>query len=107
MGQLVYAASTPFDFDDRLLSHVKIVVGAKLRRKESFYLSWTVPSAKGSGRITVWLSPSIPLQFRFRNNAPGDINRVWIRALELSALGDSGVVIIEEDGAEEYVRRHG
>ena len=26
MGQLVYAASTPFDFDDRVLSHVKIAV---------------------------------------------------------------------------------
>lgn len=106
MGQFVYAVSPPFDFDDRVLSHVKIVVGAKLRRKESFYLGWTVPSEKGSGRIAIWLSPSIPLQFRFRSTAPGHINRVWIHAMELSAMGESGMLVIDEDAAEDYVRQH-
>lgn len=106
MGQLVYAASAPFDFDDRVLSHVKIAVGAKLRRKESFYLGWTIPSERGSGRMAIWLSPSIPLQFRFRSNAPGDINRAWIHAMEQTAMSGGVMTVLDESDVEEYLRRH-
>ena len=55
--------------------------------------------------MAIWLSPSIPLQFRFGSNAPGDINREWIHAMEQTAM--SGVMtVLDESDVEEYLRRH-
>ena len=56
MGQLIYGAGTAYDMDDRTMSHVKIAVGIRLRRQESFYLTWSVPQSQGSGRVSLWLS---------------------------------------------------
>lgn len=105
MGNLVYASAAKFEFDDRVLSHVKVAVGAKLRRQESFYLSWTLPSSEGSGRRSLWVSPSIPLEFHFRSSRAPEINRVWVLALELSASGDRGMIVMPEADAEAYVQQ--
>lgn len=106
MGHLVYGAGTSYDFDDRALAHVKVAVGAKLRRQESFYVSWVVPVSEGSGRVSIWLSPSIPLQFHFRDKRPTQLNRVWLKALELTAMSDRGMVVLDEEEAEAYVQDH-
>lgn len=103
MGKLVYASTAQFEFDDRVLSHVKVAVGAKLRRQESFYLSWTVPSSEGSGRRSLWVSPSIALEFHFHSARAPEINRVWVHALDLSASGDRGMIVMSEADAEAYV----
>ncbi|AND16975.1 hypothetical protein C5C18_05005 [Rathayibacter tritici] len=50
-----------FDFDDRLFTHVEIVVGLKPRRSEPFYLSWLPSRETGSGRHSVWISTGMPL----------------------------------------------
>ncbi len=106
MGELVYGAGTSYAFDDRTLAHVKVAAGAKLRRQESFYVSWVIPATEGSGRVSIWLSPSIPLQFHFRDKRPTQLNRVWIKALELTAMSDRGMVVLVEDEAEAYVKDH-
>lgn len=106
MGELVYGAGTSYEMDDRTLAHVKIAAGAKLRRQESFYLSWVIPANSGSGRVSLWLSPAIPLQFHFRGNTAAQLNRVWVRALEMTAISDRGMVVIPEEEAEAYIRDH-
>jgi len=40
MGKLTYDSTLTVDFDDRVLAHLQLVIGAKLRRAESFYFSW-------------------------------------------------------------------
>ena len=41
MAQLYYGNSAdPIEMPDRLLAHVKVVLATKLRRSESFTLSW-------------------------------------------------------------------
>lgn len=40
MGKLVYDSTFTAEFDDRLLTHLQIVIGMKLRRGESFMFSW-------------------------------------------------------------------
>ncbi|KFF58097.1 ATP-dependent DNA ligase, partial [Cryobacterium sp. MLB-32] len=40
MGKLTYDSSLTADFDDRVLAHIQLVIGTKLRRGESFYFSW-------------------------------------------------------------------
>lgn len=66
MGTLEYnSARPPIDVDDETLAHVKIVIGTKLRRGESFMMTWLTDERSPSGRITIWMHPSIPLVMEF------------------------------------------
>ena len=104
VGELVYGSGTSYELDDRTLAHIKVAVGAKLRRQESFYLSWVEPEGSETGRVSLWVAPSIPLQIHFLGNTAATINATWIRALELSSVGDRGMVVIPEADADAYVR---
>ncbi|WP_431219425.1 hypothetical protein [Leifsonia xyli] len=70
MGKLVYGAGQEYDLDDRVLSHVKLAIVAKLRRHESFLLNWDVPVEQGSGRVSLWISREVPLAFQFSGSRP-------------------------------------
>jgi hypothetical protein len=86
MGKLYYGSNGhEVEIEDRMLSHLKVVMLAKLRRGESFAFSWTVDPEHGSGRGTVWLSPGVDLEFRFYGNRPPALNRAWISALNSCA----------------------
>ena len=75
MGHLFYGNTTePFDIPDRLLAHVKVVAATKLRRSESFTLSWQHRPDDAAGRTTLWMQPSIPLRFVF-DEAESEIAR--------------------------------
>ncbi len=106
MGELIYGSGTSYDLDDRTLAHIRVAVGAKLRRQESFYLSWLASGRPDTARVSIWLAPSIPLQIHFLGNTPPKINAVWIRALELSSVGDRGMVVMAEAEAEDFVNQH-
>ncbi|WP_130176876.1 ATP-dependent DNA ligase [Cryobacterium sp. SO1] len=95
MGKLVYN-SVVVDFDDRALVHLQIVIGSKLRRGESFFLSWHEPPTGGSGRASLWLHPSIPLHFKYVEGEAPSINRAWIDALTASANSGQGLVLSTE-----------
>jgi hypothetical protein len=65
MGRLLYGdAQNPINIDDRVLAHLKVVIATKLRRNESFTLSWRHPDGTPEGRSTIWIHPSIPIRFR-------------------------------------------
>jgi len=96
MGQLIYGSSDVYEFDDRVLAHVQVVVGRKLRRHETFYLSWVKPVESGSGRVTVWISPHIPLQFHFVGGRPPRLNDTWLREMLATSHGDRGLVVTRE-----------
>src|SRR3546814_1359043 len=58
VGTIFYGDSaTPIEIEDRALAHLKVVIATKLRRGESFTLSWTHPEGQEPGRSTVWLHP--------------------------------------------------
>ena len=40
MGKLTYESTIKVDFNDRLLAHLQLVNGEKLRRGECFHFSW-------------------------------------------------------------------
>jgi hypothetical protein len=95
MGRLIYDHIGPaVDIDDRTLAHLRVVVTTKLRRHESFTLSWKDPDAHG--RTTVWIHPAIPVQFDFDGPEPTDLNRAWIQRLADSANNGSGIVLTGE-----------
>ena len=99
MGTLLYGTPpSALEMSDRLLSHLKPVIVNKLRRGESFLLSWESSRDEGSGRWSLWMHPSIPLQFRFDGSRAPSLNRNWLDALALSAGSAEGLRVIAEPG---------
>lgn len=103
MGQLVYNGMARYQFDDRTLAHLKVAITQKLRLQESFLLSWVEPVDTGSGRVSLWLSTSIPLQFRYSTESPQALNRNWLEALARSSHGIRGMIVMTEQDAEEII----
>lgn len=97
MGTLYYSGSTmPIEIEDRALAHLKFVIAAKLRRGESFTVSWRHPEDQPRGRSTVWLHPSIPLRFVFDDPEPAQLSRTWLEELANSAHSSGGIMLVDE-----------
>lgn len=97
MGTIYYGGSaTPIHIDDRALAHLKVVIATKLRRGESFTVSWTHPDDEPRGRSTIWLHPSIPLRFVFESAEPPELSRRWIEELASSANSSGGIRLVSE-----------
>lgn len=96
MGKLVYDRAVSVDFDDRVLAHVQIVIGMKLRRGESFYFSWKDDASVGDGRTAIWLHPAASLLYKYYGSRNPAINPAWIHALELTANTNTGLQIVAE-----------
>ena len=103
MGKLTYDSHITAHFDDRVLAHLQLVVGAKLRRSESFYFSWTVDADLGGGRNSIWIHPSIPMSYTYTENLPAVYNRDWIEALSESANSIVGLQVVPEPEPSEPV----
>lgn len=98
MGTIIYGGSaTPIHVEDRALAHLKVVITVKLRRHESFTLSWQHPAGQPPGRTTLWLHPSIPLKFVFDDPEPPELNRQWLQDLARSANSSGGIMLVPED----------
>lgn len=94
MGTIFYGgAATPIHIEDRALAHLKVVIATKLRRNESFTVSWRHPDDEPRGRSTLWLHPSIPLRFVFDDPEPATISREWIEQLAQSANSSGGIIL--------------
>jgi len=101
LGKLLYGASkVEIEFDDRVLAHLQIVIGAKLRRHEGFFFSWRDDPAIGDGRSSIWLDTSIPMYFRFTSPERHQLNRVWLEQLTQSANQTQGLLLSTEPGAD-------
>ncbi len=97
MATLHYGtAAEPIHIDNRALAHLKVVIATKLRRQESFTLSWRHPDGEPGGRSTIWLHPSIPLRFTFDEPEAPPLNAKWIEALMQSANSTGGILLVEE-----------
>jgi len=97
VGRLFYDnMHNPILIEDRALAHLKVVVATKLRRNESFTLSWRHPDGSTPGRSTIWLHPSIPLRFEFDEPEAPTLSRTWIEELAQSASSSGGIALVDE-----------
>jgi hypothetical protein len=96
MGKFIYDGLVKVDFDDRLLAHLQLVIGAKVRRGESFHLSWKDDPSIGDGRTTVWVSPRTSLVYKFYGSKRPVINPAWIEALMHTANSAAGLYAVPE-----------
>ncbi|RNE62628.1 DUF7882 family protein [Cryobacterium tepidiphilum] len=97
MGKLIYGSpGTAIEIEDRALAHLKVAMLAKLRRDEKFALSWQHGAEGGGGRSTVWVHPSIPLQFIFNGGKQPTLNKAWVELLVETANSGSGIQLLPE-----------
>ncbi|MGH1548023.1 ATP-dependent DNA ligase [Leifsonia poae] len=97
MGHLIYG-NMRVEFEDRVLAHLQIVIVNKLRRSESFAVSWRDANEVGDGRSAIWVDPSIPLYFKFDGSRAPDIDREWLLRLADSADSSTGLIVAGRDG---------
>lgn len=103
MGRLYYGNSTEsFVMPDRVLAHLKVVASTKLRRSESFTISWPQPG-NPAGRSTIWLHCSIPLRFELDRADEISMDRRYLEELAQAAASSGGIVL---DFTDEDVEQH-
>jgi hypothetical protein len=96
MGRLRYdGTSEPIIIEDETLAHLKVIIGTKLRRQESFMMTWHPTEGGDPGRVTVWIHPAIPLQFLFSTAEPQHIEKSRIEDM-MHALNATGELVIDE-----------
>jgi hypothetical protein len=98
MGVLNYGTSSPhpIEFDDRTLAHLQVVIGSKLRQRQSFFFSWLESVDGGSGRGSIWIDAAIPLTFSYKTSQRFTINREWLEILMTLANSSSGLQLAPE-----------
>ncbi len=97
MGTLHYEGSaTPIHIEDHALAHLKVVITTKLRRSESFTVTWRHPDDRDPGRSTIWLHPSMSLRFVFHDPEPVKLNQQWLAELARSANSSAGITLVRE-----------
>jgi len=85
-------------FDDRLLSHLQIVIMQRFRHLQSFSMSWLDPLSIGDGRSSIWLHPDGDLYFKFSGSRSPSIDQAWLDLLHRSAASSRGLVVTNESG---------
>ncbi len=99
MGSLYYGYQrVQIDFEDRVLAHLQLVIGAKLRRDEGFFFTFREPD---NGHSSIWMSTHIPIEFDFRHAERPRINRRWITALMATANSGRGLVLVDEPSRDD------
>lgn len=96
MGKFTYDGLVKVDFEDRLLAHLQAVIGAKVRRGESFHFTWKDDTSIGDGRTTVWIHPRVSLVYKFYGSRTPAINRAWLEALVYTANSVTGLYAVPE-----------
>lgn len=94
MGKLYYGnAIEPVEMPDRTLAHVKTLITTKLRRSESFSLSWDRVVDGEVQRSGIWLQSSIPLRFELSAEAATKLDMAYLQQLAQAANSSAGVII--------------
>jgi hypothetical protein len=104
VGSLTYDGVT-IQFDDRVLTHLQIVIVQKFLKNESFLMSWKDGASVGDGRGAIWLAPTIPIYFKFLGSKVPAIDREWLLLLGKSAESSTGLIVVNEKGELEESSR--
>ncbi|WP_136055533.1 ATP-dependent DNA ligase [Microbacterium sp. K24] len=96
MGRFIYEGNVKTDIEDRALTHLQLVITAKLRRGEPFPFTWREDLSVGGGRTTVWVQARSSLVFKYSGSRQPAINREWVEALAFTANSPSGLYLVPE-----------
>ncbi|MFJ4999674.1 ATP-dependent DNA ligase [Microbacterium sp. NPDC088619] len=96
MGKFIYENGVKTEIEDRALTHLQLVITAKLRRGEPFTFSWREDTSTGGGRTSVWVHAGSSLVFKYHGSRQPAINREWIEALAFTANAPTGLYLVPE-----------
>ena len=95
MGYFCYGGLDRFDFDDRVLTHLRAVILAKYNLQESLVFTWTFEGKQYS----LWLHPTVPLRFEFDHEETPELNPLWKEQLMMLANSPGGLRLSDEPEA--------
>lgn len=101
MGKFQFEGQLKADFEDRLLAHLQVVIGAKLRRGESFHFTWKDDMSIGDGRTSIWIHPHSVLWYKYYGGRPPELNGAWVDALMFTANSPRGLYVVPEPAAHQ------
>ena len=93
---ILHYSGEQFAFEDRVLTHLPVVISTKLRRREDFFPSWHVPADRGSGRHAVWIDNAVPIHFFYSGSRHVSINRERLESMIAGAGRASGLLLTDE-----------
>ena len=97
MGYLYYGSNSyAVEIDDRPLAHLKIAILSALKAGKCLAFCFDRTTADGSGRETLWISPSTEIRFRFNGSRSPQINEVWLRNIIATADAATGLRLVPE-----------
>jgi hypothetical protein len=97
VGALKYEAVT-VEFDDVLLTHLHVVIVQQFRHQRSFPMSWLDALNDGDGRSTLWLTPVVPIYFKFVGSKVPEVDPEWIHRLTESSTSSAGLIVTDRAG---------
>jgi hypothetical protein len=97
MGFMMYEAVT-VEFDDVLLTHLQLVIVQQFRHQRSFPVSWLDSLKDGDGRSTLWLTPAVPIYFKFAGSRVPELDPEWVKLLSDSAASTHGLIVTDRNG---------
>jgi hypothetical protein len=97
MGSMAHG-NISVDFEDRLLSHLQIVIVQRFRRNETLVMSWLDAQSVGDGRSSLWMTPTLPVYFKFAGSRVPAIDEQWLKRLSDSAASSSGLIVTAPNG---------
>ncbi|WP_378146304.1 ATP-dependent DNA ligase [Cnuibacter sp. UC19_7] len=103
MGKFLCGPHVAVEFDDRVLAHLQVVIGAKVRRGESMLFSWRDSADSGDGRTTTWIHPMVDLTFKYYGHRRPQINNAWVDALMLEANKPGGLQLVAEPATDDDI----
>lgn len=101
MGRLIYEGRHRLVTDDRTLHHLQWVIGDKLRRHESFMVTWTQTLEEGGGRLSVWMHPAAAVTYTYDQRDRVPLNVSWLQVLTAAANSPSGLWLVPEPEHDE------
>jgi hypothetical protein len=96
MGTFIYEGSVKTEIEDRALTHLQLVMTAKLRRGEPFSFTWKQDASIGGGRLTVWIHAGSSMVFKYHGSRQPSVNRDWVEALAFTASAPGGLYLVPE-----------
>ena len=85
-----------YQFDDRLLAHLRAVIVSKVRRSESFLFTWIDQTRPGEIQQSLWIHPAASMKFTIKDSASKPLNRAWLDVLTESSNSGFGLTLQSE-----------
>ena len=91
---ILYYDTNQYEFDSVVLAHLRVVITHQLRRHEASFSNWPRGVSQGSGRMSIWISPGVPVSFDAPELTKQQWHPEWIEEMIGAANTDSGVDVL-------------